>query len=280
MHVVLHLNVNIVTGTDEGCKTDDDCTLDKSCHRGTCRDPCSLRAACGENAICRVVLHRPRCECPECFIGKPHISCKIDPQCTSPVVEEKPTGKECATNADCDPSLYCNSGQCHSPCGHTSVCNPNEKCVARSHQGTCTCKYKLVITPTGELTCPERQVSCRADAECPVHLACINNACQNPCQPGSCPEGKKCQVLEHKPLCMCEKECESSISVCLKDRGCPSNQACINYQCVNPCEGKSCPGNTPCIVEDHIPVCKFCPPGFTVDKNYGCIKGQLNTKKS
>jgi hypothetical protein len=27
-------------------------------------------------------------------------------------------------------------------------------------------------------------------------------------------------------------------------------------------------------VEDHKAVCKFCPPGFITDANYGCIKGR------
>merc|ERR1740129_2002584 len=29
----------------------------------------------------------------------------------------------------------------------------------------------------------------------------------------------------------------------------------------------------PCIVEDHQAICKFCPPGFEIDANYGCIQG-------
>jgi len=264
----------IATLLDKQCESDDDCTLDKSCYRGTCRDPCALRAACGDNAICRVVLHRPRCECPECYFGKPHIQCRINPGCTSPSIVEPPSGKECSVNTDCSESLYCNAGQCSSPCGHTSVCEANEKCVARNHQAQCQCKFKYVISSNGDLSCPERQVACRSDSECPAHLGCLNGICASPCQPGACPAGKTCQVLDHKALCVCDKDCESSVSICLKDKGCPSNQACINYKCVNPCEGKSCPNNTPCIVEEHLPVCKFCPPGFAVDTNYGCVKGQ------
>jgi len=80
-------------------------------------------------------------------------------------------------------------------------------------------------------------------------------------------------VLEHKAVCVCTTGCNPEVSICLKDRGCPRGQACIGYQCKNPCEGTTCPGNTPCIVEDHKAVCKFCPPGFTTDANYGCIQG-------
>ena len=50
--------------------------------------------------------------------------------------------------------------------------------------------------------------------------------------------------------------------------------ACINFKCQNPCEGYTCQGNTPCVVENHKAVCKFCPPGFVTDTNYGCLEGQ------
>ena len=73
-----------------------------------------------------------------------------------------------------------------------------------------------------------------------------------------------------KAVCMCTAQCEASI--CLKDRGCPANQACRNFQCVDPCADAECPGNTPCLVEDHKAICKFCPSGFVVDKDYGCLE--------
>ena len=43
-------------------------------------------------------------------------------------------------------------------------------------------------------------------------------------------------------------------------------------QCVDPCAEAECPGNTPCLVEDHKAICKFCPSGFVVDKDYGCLE--------
>ena len=93
---------------------------------------------------------------------------------------------------------------------------------------------------------------------------------QNPCHDSLCPADKACRVLEHKAVCMCTAACEASI--CLKDRGCPANQACRNFQCVDPCLEAECPGNTPCLVEDHTAICKFCPKGFVVDKDYGCLE--------
>ncbi|KAF0298054.1 Neurogenic locus notch 3 [Amphibalanus amphitrite] len=71
---------------------------------------------------------------------------------------------------------------------------------------------------------------------------------------------------------MCSKDCQSSVSLCLNDRGCSDNLACRSYQCIDPCEGFNCPQDRPCYVEDHKPVCKFCPEGFSVDPIYGCMK--------
>ena len=270
---LLHTELKTHRNRSASCTSDNDCTKDKSCNRnrGECINPCSLRAACGVNALCRVVNHNPRCECPECFTGRPHLGCKRDSRCsTNPTIE----GRECGTSNDCPSALYCEKGECKSPCGHTSICEGNERCVAANHQATCQCKNKLVINVLGELTCPGRGVGgCRADVECPPNMACISSLCQNPCTQFSCAPGKKCQVLNHLPLCMCDTNCEAEASICLKDPGCPSNMACVNFQCIDPCTKLNCPNGTPCIVVDHKAECKFCPPGFTVDRNYGCLKG-------
>ena len=264
---------------DKQCQKDSDCSIDKSCIRGDCLDPCSLRGACGTSAICEVINHRPRCTCPECYTGSPFIRCKAKRNC-KPKQPQPP--QRCQTNKDCPNDKYCetNVGMCKSPCGATSVCPPHEHCVASLHKGSCQCKNKLVINAAGELTCPGRgqDNTCTSDDTCPPHLACVNQICQTPCHSAACPPGKNCAVLNHKALCMCASECESSVSICLKDRGCPPDEACINYKCQNPCDKLSCPGNTPCVVEDHQPVCKFCPPGFIADPNYGCLQGTTGEK--
>ena len=240
-------------------------------------DPCSLRAACGDNAICSVVLHKPRCECPQCHTGRPHVACRPDPSshCTThPITHPSTSG--CKSDKSCPLSQACNrqTQQCVDPCSRFT-CDSNKKCSVSGHKPVCQCKYSLVVSQAGALTCPDRQVQCRSDDECPSNQACQSARCVNPCdKPQLCGAGKECQVLEHKAFCMCTTGCTPSVSICLKDRGCSRHQACINFQCKNPCEGKVCPGNTPCIVEDHQAICKFCPSGFVTDANYGCIQGK------
>ena len=73
------------TSGTAGCSSDAECAIDAACVHGVCRDPCSLRAACGANALCRVVQHRPRCECPECFAGRAHLRCVPRSNCITTV---------------------------------------------------------------------------------------------------------------------------------------------------------------------------------------------------
>ncbi len=312
-----------------GCQNNGDCTIDKACIAGVCRDPCSMRAACGDNALCSVILHQPRCKCPACFVGRAHVKCRKDKRCRDspkdnwpepppkrpkgpqgdewpedeepppkddwPETPDKPDDwpetdygppkygggghKGCRKDSDCHPSLKCDGRACRDPCAGHSCPSPDERCQATEHRPACVCKYKLSLNARGELTCPsstrprdETPPQCYDDSQCPGNLACLDSGrCGNPCREDSCPSGKKCVVLDHQPLCKCDKGCESQAQICLRDKGCPPHLACEHYQCVDPCVGRECHDGSPCIVEDHKAICKFCPPGYAVDKNYGCL---------
>ena len=265
------IQIRATSGT-AGCASDAECAVDQACVNGLCRDPCSLRAACGSNALCKVVQHRPRCECPECFAGRAHVRCVPRSNCITTVgaVLSEPQARGCLADAECLVTQSCVSGACANPCVGRR-CADHERCVVQAHRPVCACKNKLAINAVGELSCPVTSaLGCTADAQCPLTHACSGGACQNPCHDSLCPKDKACRVLEHKAVCMCTAQCEASI--CLKDRGCPADQACRSFQCVDPCADAECPGNTPCLVEDHKAICKFCPGGFVVDKDYGCLE--------
>lgn len=265
-----------------------DCPSEKACIGGHCSDPCTFRGACGENALCKTVLHRPRCSCPNCYIGKPHIECKPDPKCeelTTPRPRDPSIATYCTGDQECHESLHCDrNGQCTDPClNPTYSCEENKKCETRRHRPVCVCKAGFVVNEYGELTCAPDKRECQRNDECASNMACMENKCKNPCVSGrepACPADKACQVLDHKPLCICMKDCSPSLSICLRDNGCPTGLACRNYQCINPCDTASCADNSPCFVEDHKPICKFCPSGFVADARNGCQKGKLNKKKS
>ena len=55
------------------CVGNNDCPPSLSCIAQKCKDPCP--GSCAQEATCRVVNHRPQCECPPNYVGNPFISC-------------------------------------------------------------------------------------------------------------------------------------------------------------------------------------------------------------
>lgn len=269
---------------EKECNLNTDCPSEKACIQGHCSDPCAMRGACGINALCKTVLHRPRCSCPNCYIGRPNIECTPDPKCdiiTTPRPPDPTLQVPCQIDNDCPDSLKCDKyGQCVDPCQNpTYACEGNKKCETRKHRPVCVCKSGFVVNEYGELTCAPEKRECFRDDDCTSNMACVEGKCRNPCmvqmsRGAVCPGNKSCQVQDHKPICICLKDCQPALSICLRDNGCPAGMACRNYQCVNPCDYATCGPNSPCIVEDHKPVCKFCPQGFVADSRNGCQKGK------
>ena len=44
---------------------------------------------------------------------------------------------------------------------------------------------------------------CTTDPECPDHLACIQEKCQNPCFTTTCGVNAECRVTRHRATCYC-----------------------------------------------------------------------------
>ena len=44
---------------------------------------------------------------------------------------------------------------------------------------------------------------CLSDQDCPNHLACIQEKCQDPCFTYSCGRNAECKVKNHRALCVC-----------------------------------------------------------------------------
>lgn len=51
------------------------------------------------------------------------------------------------------------------------------------------------------LTAPKPE--CTSDPECPSHLACIQEKCQDPCFSTICGVNAECRANNHRALCIC-----------------------------------------------------------------------------
>ena len=83
----------------------------------------------------------------------------------------------------------------------------------------------------------------------------------------------KCQVVSNQAQCGCQDGMIGSVPncrpECVRNSDCPSNQACINQKCKDPCAG-ICGPNTQCRVVGHNPVCS-CKDSYTGDPFRSCV---------
>ena len=57
-----------------------------------------------------------------------------------------------------------------------------------------TIAHSLFVAPRPE---------CTTDPECPDHLACIREKCQNPCHTTTCGINAECKAKNHRAICIC-----------------------------------------------------------------------------
>lgn len=99
-----------------------------------------------------------------------------------------------------------------------------------------------------------------------------------PCTPSPCGPNSQCKELNNQAVCsclptfigsppMCRPECTTSAE-------CPTNLACVNKKCKDPCPGV-CGHSAYCRVINHSPMC-ICNLGFTGDPFSICNPIQSN----
>lgn len=139
---------------------------------------------------------------------------------------------------------------------------------------------------------PKIPQECTEDGDCPSLLACFNGRCKNPCtEVEPCQRPAECHVAPTLPvrtmICEClpgyvssgSGTCKPSPIIidrqCMEDSDCPSNRACFNAICVDPC---NCGPNSECRVKDHKPICS-CLPGYDGNPEIECKLCKLNAFK-
>lgn len=95
----------------------------------------------------------------------------------------------------------------------------------------------------------------------------------NPCLPSPCGLNSICRDVGGSPSCSCAIGYSGSPPncrpECVINSECPSNLACIQEKCRDPCLG-SCGSGAFCNVINHTPICS-CPEGFTGDPFSYCV---------
>lgn len=178
------------------CITNSECPYNKACINMKCKDPCP--GACGQNAICQVVSHVPRCSCLSGYNGDPFIQCYI----------QQGKNNECLiiehSNYLFKANIYNNFNyiadpvpiEYLSPC-EPSPCGTNAICKEQNGAGSCSCLPGFEGNPYDGC-----RYECSLNTDCASNKACIRNKCQNPC-PGSCGANAECLVINHLPMCTC-----------------------------------------------------------------------------
>lgn len=95
---------------------------------------------------------------------------------------------------------------------------------------------------------------------------------QDPCLPSPCGPNSLCQPVGQIPSCTCLPNYFGSPPNCRPEctinSECPSNKACIQNKCIDPCPG-SCGFNAKCTIFNHLPICS-CFDGYTGDPFDNC----------
>lgn len=106
---------------------------------------------------------------------------------------------------------------------------------------------------------------------------------EDPCLPSPCGPNAQCQNNGGNPACSCLPSYigtpPSCRPECVINPDCPSNKACINAKCTDPCPG-SCGENAECNVVNHAVTCT-CSTGYTGNPFVQCVvkKGQYKIRK-
>lgn len=254
--------------------------------RNKCQDPCP--GTCGQNARCEVINHIPICSCPEGFTGNPFSHCRIEDRlpdepinpcspspcgpnsvcknindqgvcsCIQGFIGSPPSCRpECIVSNECPTNQACINQKCVDPC--RGACGSNARCEVINHSPICSCNE-------GQTGDPFR--SCQV-----MRLPPPEPTYTNPCEPSPCGPNSVCQNVNDKPACQCVQgyvgappNCRPE---CIINPDCPTNQACINQKCKDPCPG-SCGANAECRVVSHTVSCT-CPSEYTGNPFVQCV---------
>lgn len=272
------------------CVVNSDCSSNRACLNNRCENPC--KDVCGVEALCDTINHHAVCYCAPGFTGDPYVRCQHTPNLPPPtsfsICDPSPCGPysrclvsssgfavcsclpgykgmapmcqpECVSTSDCLQTETCINQRCTNPC--QGSCGSGAECIVVNHNPICSCGPGKTGDPF---------VSCiTAVAEIPDE----KNYDRNPCVPSPCGPNSVCEIRSNHPVCSCQPNYSGTPPYCRPEcvisQECPSNQACINEKCRDPCVG-ACGNNAKCDVISHTPLCS-CLDGYKGDAFIGCV---------
>lgn len=193
---------------------------------------------------------------------------------------------ECQSDNECPYDRACINENCVDPCLSHS-CGRGAECKVFNHRAQCQCPAGTQGDPL--LSCITG--ICHYNEDCADHEACdrLNRVCRLVCDEDTCADSAICKGQQHQPKCYCPQgttgnpfiRCTLLLSPpdgqpeCRSDSECPTQMACINQKCVNPCANEQvCKPDQECRVLDTSPLrtvmCQ-CPPDMVVDSSGRCI---------
>lgn len=162
---------------------------------------------------------------------------------------------ECSSNEECFPQLSCINQKCKDPC--LGSCGNNAECRVISHSPVCYCSSGYTGDPFTVCT-----------------LAPLSEPQSTPCSPSPCGSNAVCKERNNAGSCSCVEgylgnPYEGCRPECVVNTDCPTNRACVNNKCADPCPG-SCGTSAECQVVNHLPLCT-CFDGYTGDPFRYCV---------
>ena len=220
-------------------------------------DPCSP-SPCGSNAVCQRRGDAAACQCITDYFGDPYVACR----------------PECTTNAECPSNKACQRLHCVHRCPNAG-CGVNAQCQVVNHIPNCVCLSGYIGDPfTACRRPPRRKFIAQANRiSLTGEILATEAVYVDPCDPNPCgPNSNPPRVIGERCQCSCLPEMIGSPPncrpECVVNSDCPSDKACINRKCQDPCPGL-CGINAYCSVRNHVPIC-ICNQGFVGDPFSQC----------
>lgn len=224
------------------------------------KNPCQP-SPCGPNSQCREINNQAVCSCLPNYVGSP-------PGCRP----------ECVVSSECSRDKACVNQKCVDPC--PGVCGTNAECRVNNHSPICTCINGFTgnaFTRCYPIPEPLRKTPCVYCIEMHTNrmnsiLAPVKDTPINPCIPSPCGPFSQCHEHSSGYTCSCLPNYYGSPPNCHPEctinAECPSNKACINQHCRDPCPG-ACGISAVCNAVNHTPMCT-CLSGYVGDPFTQC----------